>query len=49
MLSNMLIWVLEVLTLKNDPQSYKIWFFFKKTKINELPQIINILKGDISL
>ena len=30
-------------------QSYKIGSFLRKTKINELPQIINILKGDISL
>ncbi|MDC3297303.1 sugar transferase, partial [Balneolaceae bacterium] len=37
------------ITLKNDPRVTKIGFFLRKTKINELPQIINILKGDISL
>ncbi len=37
------------ITLENDPRVTKIGFFLRKTKINELPQIINILKGDISL
>tara|TARA_X000000368_G_C22833284_1_gene624310 strand:- start:29 stop:694 length:666 start_codon:yes stop_codon:yes gene_type:complete len=37
------------ITLKNDPRVTKIGSFLRKTKINELPQIINILKGDISL
>ena len=37
------------ITLKNDPRVTKVGFFLRKTKINELPQIINILKGDISL
>ena len=37
------------ITLKNDPRVTKIGFFLRKTKINELPQIINVLKGDISL
>ena len=37
------------ITLKNDPRVTKIGFFLRKSKINELPQIINILKGDISL
>ena len=37
------------ITLQNDPRVTKIGFFLRKTKINELPQIINILKGDISL
>ena len=31
------------------PRVTKIGSFLRKTKINELPQIINILKGDISL
>ena len=37
------------ITLKNDPRVTKIGSFLRKTKINELPQIINILIGDISL
>lgn len=37
------------ITLKNDPRVTKVGSFLRKTKINELPQIINILKGDISL
>ncbi|MDB4415722.1 sugar transferase [Akkermansiaceae bacterium] len=37
------------ITLKNDPRVTRIGGFLRKTKINELPQIINILKGDISL
>ena len=37
------------ITLRNDPRVTKFGSFLRKTKINELPQIINILKGDISL
>ena len=37
------------ITLQNDFRVTKIGKFLRKTKINELPQIINILKGDISL
>lgn len=37
------------ITLKDDPRVTKVGSFLRKTKINELPQIINILKGDISL
>ena len=37
------------ITLKNDPRVTKIGSFLRKTKINELPQIFNIIKGDISL
>ena len=37
------------ITLRNDPRVTRIGSFLRKTKINELPQIINILKGDISL
>ena len=36
------------ITLKNDFRVTKAGKFLRKTKINELPQIINILKGDIS-
>tara|TARA_B100001250_G_C19810940_1_gene795644 strand:- start:2947 stop:3612 length:666 start_codon:yes stop_codon:yes gene_type:complete len=37
------------ITLQNDPRVTNIGSILRKTKINELPQIINILKGDISL
>jgi lipopolysaccharide/colanic/teichoic acid biosynthesis glycosyltransferase len=37
------------ITLQNDYRVTPIGKFLRKTKINELPQIINILKGDISL
>jgi len=37
------------ITLQNDPRVTRVGSFLRKTKINELPQIINILKGDISL
>ena len=37
------------ITLKNDYRVTKFGKFLRKTKINELPQIINILKGDISI
>ena len=37
------------LTLKNDPRVLPFGFFLRKTKINELPQIINVLKGDLSI
>ncbi len=36
------------ITLKNDPRVTNLGSFLRKTKINELPQIFNILKGDIS-
>lgn len=37
------------ITLQNDFRVTKIGKILRKTKINELPQIINILKGDISI
>lgn len=37
------------ITIKNDFRVTKIGKVLRKTKINELPQIFNILKGDISL
>lgn len=37
------------ITLKDDWRITKPGKFLRKTKINELPQLINILKGDISI
>lgn len=36
-------------TSENDPRLLPMGKFLRKTKINELPQLINILKGDMSL
>ena len=35
--------------LKNDPRITKVGRFIRRTSIDELPQLFNILKGDISL
>ena len=35
--------------LKNDPRITKLGKFIRKTSLDELPQLFNILKGDISL
>lgn len=37
------------LTLRNDPRVTKLGKYLRITKINELPQIVNILKGDMSI
>ncbi len=36
-------------TTKNDPRVTKVGKFFRKTSIDELPQLFNILKGDMSI
>ncbi|NMG16639.1 sugar transferase [Aromatoleum bremense] len=36
-------------TLKNDPRVLPLGGFLRKTKINELPQLLNILFGDMSI
>ena len=37
------------ITVKNDPRVTPMGPFLRKTKLNELPQIINVLKGDMSI
>ena len=36
-------------TVKDDPRVLPLGHLFRNTKINELPQIINVLKGDMSI
>ena len=35
--------------IKNDPRITKVGRFIRKTSIDELPQLINVLKGEMSL
>jgi lipopolysaccharide/colanic/teichoic acid biosynthesis glycosyltransferase len=37
------------LTVKNDPRVLPMGHFLRKTKINELPQLLNILLGSMSI
>jgi lipopolysaccharide/colanic/teichoic acid biosynthesis glycosyltransferase len=37
------------ITLRNDPRVTRFGRFLRMSKINELPQIINVLKGDMSI
>lgn len=37
------------ITLKKDPRVFPFGRFLRRTKINEIPQLINILKGDMSI
>lgn len=36
-------------TLRNDPRVTKVGKYLRKSKLNELPQLFNILNGDISI
>ncbi|MGI6229926.1 MAG: sugar transferase [Tractidigestivibacter sp.] len=35
--------------IKNDPRITKVGAFIRKTSIDELPQLVNIIKGDMSI
>lgn len=37
------------LTVQNDPRILPLGIFLRKTKINELPQLFNVFKGDMSI
>ena len=39
----------KTVTVRNDPRITKFGRILRITKINELPQILNVLKGDMSL
>jgi lipopolysaccharide/colanic/teichoic acid biosynthesis glycosyltransferase len=39
----------KTLTVRNDPRITKLGQFLRMTKINELPQILNVIKGDMAL
>ena len=49
MLKNSINMGTKSITLQNDFRVTKVGKFLRKTKLNELPQLINILKGDISI
>ena len=38
-----------LITTRKDPRVLPFGHFLRKTKLNELPQLINILKGDMSM
>jgi lipopolysaccharide/colanic/teichoic acid biosynthesis glycosyltransferase len=38
-----------MITIKNDPRLTPLGGFLRKTKINEIPQLINVLKGNMSI
>ena len=39
----------ENFKLENDPRITKVGKFLRKTSLDELPQIVNIIKGDLSI
>ncbi|MHA3788481.1 undecaprenyl-phosphate glucose phosphotransferase [Flavobacterium hauense] len=40
---------MDKLAVKNDPRVTKVGKFIRKTSIDELPQFLNVLKGDMSV
>ena len=38
-----------VFKMKNDPRLIRVGQWLRKTSVDELPQLINVLKGDMSL
>jgi len=37
------------ITIRNDPRVFPFGRFLRKTKLNEVPQLLNILKGEMSI
>tara|TARA_S200000501_G_scaffold378879_1_gene444479 strand:+ start:4350 stop:4991 length:642 start_codon:yes stop_codon:yes gene_type:complete len=37
------------ITIKNDPRVLPLGKFLRKTKLNELPQLFNVIKGDMGI
>ncbi len=38
-----------MITVRNDPRLTPLGAFLRKTKINEIPQLINVIKGNMSI
>ena len=38
-----------VFKIKDDPRMTRVGSFFRKTSIDELPQLVNVIKGDMSI
>ncbi|MDC0096432.1 sugar transferase [Amylibacter sp.] len=49
MLKNSMLMQNGAITVRNDPRVLPLGRILRKTKINELPQLLNILKGDMSI
>ena len=39
----------KIFRIRNDPRVFKFGKFIRKTSLDELPQLINVIKGDMSL